>query len=131
MPDTPLDNPQTPDTRVVDDPAAGRFDILVDGKPIGFASYQRSGAMISITHTEIDSSVGRRGYGSILVGGVLDAARAHGLSVLPLCPFVRWYIQRHPDYVDLVPGDQQVRFKLRPTPGGADRGAGGTGAAPA
>ncbi|MEV1200449.1 N-acetyltransferase, partial [Microbispora rosea] len=40
----------------------------------------------------------------------LDAARDAGLSVLPFCPFVKRYIERHPDYLDLVPADQRARF---------------------
>jgi predicted GNAT family acetyltransferase len=40
--------------------------------------------------------------GSTLVRGALDDVRAHGLRVVPRCSFVRGYIERHPDYADLV-----------------------------
>jgi predicted GNAT family acetyltransferase len=42
-----------------------------------------------------------RGIGSRLVRGVLDIARAEGLKVRPLCPFVAAYIDKHPEYADL------------------------------
>jgi uncharacterized protein len=42
----------------------------------------------------------------------LDAARAGGLAVLPFCPFVRRYIQRHREYADLVPANERPRFDL-------------------
>jgi hypothetical protein len=32
--------------------------------------------------------------------------------VLPFCPFIRGYIQRHPAYLDLVPGDRRAEFQL-------------------
>jgi uncharacterized protein len=100
------------DTRVVDHEAAGRFDITVDGEPAGLAAYRRSGATIEFTHTEIDPKFEGRGLGSLLVREALDAARAGDLAVLPHCPFVRDYIQRHREYLDLVPANQRRRFDL-------------------
>jgi predicted GNAT family acetyltransferase len=99
---------------IVDNPESGRYEILVDGEVAGFAEYTRRGATVSFTHTVIDSSFEGRGLGSKLARGVLDATRAEGGSVLPFCPFIRGYIQRHPDYVDLVPSDQRTRFRLEP-----------------
>lgn len=98
--------------RVVDNPESGRFEILVDGDVAGFAEYQRSGSTVSFTHTVIDPRFEGRGLGSILAGGALDATRNPRSSVLPFCPFIRGYIQRHPDYLDLVPADQRTRFGL-------------------
>lgn len=99
-------------TRVVDDPVAGRFEILVDEAVAGFAAYRRSGATVSFTHTEIAADFAGRGLGSVLAGGALDAARTAGDSVLPLCPFIRRYVQRHPEYAALVPTGQRGRFGL-------------------
>jgi predicted GNAT family acetyltransferase len=102
--------------RVADNPASGRFEVLVGGEVAGFAEYHRSGSTVWFTHTEIDPSFEGRGLGSILAGGALDAARSQRSSVLPFCPFMRGYIQRHPDYLDLVPADQRIRFGLAPVP---------------
>jgi predicted GNAT family acetyltransferase len=100
------------DTRVVDNPVAGRFDIVVDGEPAGLIAYRRAGSRLELTHTEIDSKFEGHGVGSTAVRAALDTARADGLAVLPYCPFVRRYIQRHREYVDLVPADQRPRFDL-------------------
>ena len=54
------------------------------------------------THTEVDESCEGRGYGSLVVRTALDAARAEGLQVVPLCPFVARVIERHPKYEDLL-----------------------------
>jgi predicted GNAT family acetyltransferase len=54
------------------------------------------------THTEIDPDVGQDGLGSTLVRAALDDVRGRGGSVVAQCSFVRGWIQRHPDYADLV-----------------------------
>jgi predicted GNAT family acetyltransferase len=100
------------DTKVVDDVAAGKFDIIVDGELADLAAYRRDGSTIELTHTEIDPKFSGRGLGSVLVRHALDAAREEALAVRPLCPFVRGYIQRHRQYVDLVPADERRRFGL-------------------
>jgi uncharacterized protein len=108
--------------RVVDNPASGRFEILLEGEVAGFAAYQRSGSTVSFTHTEIDPRFEGQGLGSILAGAALDATRIEGSSVLPFCPFIRGYLQRHPDYLDLVPAGQRPRFGLAPASTGPDHG---------
>ncbi|MEU6426555.1 GNAT family N-acetyltransferase [Microbispora sp. NPDC046973] len=103
---------QQSEPQVADNPEASRFEITVDGALAGFADYRLNGPRISFTHTEIDPAFEGRGLGSTLVRAALDAARDAGLSVLPFCPFVKRYIERHPDYLDLVPADQRARFSL-------------------
>jgi predicted GNAT family acetyltransferase len=97
---------------VVEDGPANRFEVLVEGQAAGFAAYRRNESTISFTHTEIDERFEGRGLGSVLVRGALDAARAQGAAVLPFCPFVRRYISRHHEYLDLVPADERARFEL-------------------
>ncbi|GJF06441.1 hypothetical protein PSD17_53880 [Pseudonocardia sp. D17] len=50
------------------------------------------------THTEVDDRFGGRGLGGVLARGALDAARARGLRVRPDCPFIRSWIEKHPEY---------------------------------
>ena len=54
------------------------------------------------THTEVDPDAGQSGLGSTLVRAALDDVRSQGGSVVPQCPFVRGWIERHQDYADLV-----------------------------
>lgn len=100
------------ETTVVDDPAAGRIEIHVDGALGGFAAYKRTDSTLSLTHTEIDPDFAGRGLGSVLARGALDGARADGLAVLPYCPFISGYIRRHGEYLDLVPEADRARFGL-------------------
>ena len=89
------------DVSVVDNSRRDRYEILRDGKVLGFAAYQRAGQLIVFTHTEVDPGLEGQGIGSRLVRGALDDVRAHDIPVLPLCPFVAAWIARHPDYADL------------------------------
>ncbi|HEY3501845.1 MAG TPA: GNAT family N-acetyltransferase [Actinocatenispora sp.] len=99
-------------TTVVDDPAATRYEISVDGAPAGFVEYHRFADEIAFLHTEIDPAYEGRGLGSLLARHALDAAREAHQAVLPYCPFIRGWMTRHPDYLDLVPDGQRARFGL-------------------
>jgi len=100
------------DTRVVDDAAAHRFELFVDGKPAGFAAYRPGDRAIVFTHTEIDSAYEGQGLGSVLIRSALDEVRSRGLGVVPVCPFVHSFVERHPDYLELVPAAERDRLGL-------------------
>ena len=100
------------DTTVLDVPERGRFEIRVDERVVGLASYHVDDGVMTLPHTEIDPSMGGRGLGTTLVATVLDAARERGLHVLPYCSFVRRYIQQHPELVDLVAENDRPHFGL-------------------
>jgi uncharacterized protein len=91
------------DITVVDVPAEDRYEArTADGALVGFAAYQLATNLIVMTHTEVDRSFEGQGVATALIRGALDDIRARGLRVLPLCPFVTAFLQRHPDYRDLV-----------------------------
>ncbi|MEV0197934.1 GNAT family N-acetyltransferase [Nonomuraea sp. NPDC050691] len=87
---------------VVDDPARSRFQVLVDGEVAGFADYRLLPQKIVFTHTEVRPEYQGQGLAGRLVGHALDLSRDTGLRVVPLCPYVGKYIERHPEYKDLV-----------------------------
>ena len=89
-----------------------RFEIAVDGAVVGFAEYRRRPGVISFIHTEIDPARNGEGLGTLLVKAALDTARAEGLAVLPYCPFVQGFIDRHREYLDLVPMERRAKFAL-------------------
>jgi predicted GNAT family acetyltransferase len=107
--------------RVVDNAEAGRFEVLVDGEVAGFAEYRRTTSAVAFTHTVIAPAFEGRGLGSALARGALDATREAGSPVLPFCPFIRGYIQRHPAYQDLVPQGRRAEFALVPASDSPDR----------
>ncbi len=89
-----------------------RFEIRVDGRRAGLVAYRLGPGEITFTHTEIDDAFGGQGLGGVLVRTALDTARSRSLAVLPSCPFVRSWIARHEDYLDLVPADRRGEFDL-------------------
>jgi uncharacterized protein len=104
------------ESRVVDRHDASRFEIVVDGRVAGYAEYTRANSTLSLTHTLVEPEYEGHGLGSELAHGVLEAARRGGLSVLPFCPFIRGYIQRHSVYIGLVPAGRRAGFGLESPP---------------
>ncbi|MGD9987041.1 GNAT family N-acetyltransferase [Pseudonocardia sp.] len=87
---------------VVDRPERSRFEILVDDEVAGRAHYRLRDGVLAFTHTEVEDRFGGRGIGGALARGALDAARSRGLRVRPDCPFVKGWIDKHPEYQDLL-----------------------------
>lgn len=87
---------------VADNPERSRYEITVDGVVAGFAAYARRPGHLNFTHTEIGSEYGGRGLGGTLVAGALADVRASGGRAVASCPFVRSYIEKHPEYRDLL-----------------------------
>jgi predicted GNAT family acetyltransferase len=88
---------------VRDNPGASRFEAYVDDELAGFSAYALSDGVITFTHTEVDDAFEGHGVGSALVRHALDQVRADGTRrVRPSCPFVRAWIDHHPDYQDLT-----------------------------
>jgi predicted GNAT family acetyltransferase len=87
--------------KVTNDPAASRYDMTLDGKPVGFLDYRSLPDRMVLTYIEIDPRFGGRGLGGELTAAVLDDCRARGLRVVATCPFIADYIGAHPEYADL------------------------------
>lgn len=88
---------------VQDNTTRHRFEAVDDsGAVAGFAQYLRREDHIVFTHTEVDPAFEGQGVGSTLARGALDAVRAEGLPVIAQCPFIKDFIERHPDYQDLL-----------------------------
>ncbi len=104
------DNDQT---AVTDHPDSSRFEITLNGQLAGFAEYHAVGSNLDFTHTEVGDEFEGQGLGSTLIRGALDGARERGAGVIPHCPFVRRFLERHTDYVDLVPESRRKEFGLQ------------------
>jgi predicted GNAT family acetyltransferase len=102
---------------VRDVPGEERYEISRDGMLAGFAEYRGgAGTTRAFTHTEIDPAFGGQGLASELIAFALDDARAHGMRVLPVCPFVQSFLADHPAYLDLVEPNIRRAFRLPEPP---------------
>jgi uncharacterized protein len=91
------------DVTVVDNAERNQYEARTpDGAVAGKAVYQKTPELIVFTHTDVDSQYEGQGVGSRLAAGALNHARSQNRAVLALCPFIRSYIQRHPEYADLL-----------------------------
>lgn len=90
-----------PAVRVEHRSAERRYVVEEDGHT-AVLEYRRLGRSFVFTHTGVPEELAGHGVGSALVATVLDEVRAKDLVAVPLCPFVRSYIRKHPEYLDLV-----------------------------
>lgn len=86
---------------VRDDPGRGRFEVTLDGE-IAFLEYARGPHRLVLLHTEVPPALEGRGLGGRLARFALERARAEGLQVVPECPFQRSWIERHPEFHELL-----------------------------
>ena len=86
---------------IADNTAASRFELVLDAGT-AFVDYRRAGTVLVLVHAEVPPSLEGHGVGSRLVRAVLELVRARGETVVPRCPFIARYIDRHPEYRDLV-----------------------------
>ena len=87
---------------VRDVPARQRYEATAGDELLGVAHYERQGDVLVLTHTEVQPAAEGQGVGSALARTALDDARSAGQRVLPQCEFMAAWIERHPDYADLV-----------------------------
>ena len=91
------------DVQVTNNEAEKRYEARVDGRLAGSAYYDTADDLIVFTHTEVDDDYEGQGVGSTLARAALDDVRADGRrKVVPRCPFIKGWIDRHPDYKDLL-----------------------------
>jgi predicted GNAT family acetyltransferase len=82
--------------QVVDNQAEARLEVRIDGE-LAELVYRRNGNRLVLVHTEVPEALGGRGIGGQLVQAAVAKAVASGMTVVPLCPYARSWLQRHPD----------------------------------
>ena len=82
--------------QVTDNQPESRFELRVDGL-LAELPYRRNGNRLVLIHTEVPEELEGRGLGGALVTAAVNRAAREGLTVVPLCPFARGWLQRHPD----------------------------------
>lgn len=87
---------------VVDNGEKLRYEARVGSEVAGFIAYDTEPGSITLIHTEVYPEFEGKGIASQLAAGTLDDIRRRGLAVVPVCNFVRGYLERHPEYADLV-----------------------------
>ena len=91
------------EVQIRNDTETNRYQAWVGDEVAGFIDYRPGRGSVDLVHTEVDDAFEGQGIASTLVRGALDDIRSQGdLSVEASCPFVKDWIERHPDYQDLT-----------------------------
>jgi predicted GNAT family acetyltransferase len=89
---------------VSDNRELSRFEIRI-GDAVALLAYRRRADRLVLVHTEVPEELGGRGLAGALTQAAIDRAAAEGLTVVPLCPFARSWLERHPDAAAKVSTD--------------------------
>lgn len=91
--------------KITDAPDRQRFEARDDGKLMGIVTYRLTGDVIVYTHTEVEPEHEGKGIGSRLAKAVMEDARSRRRTVAPLCPYLSKWLQKHPEYDDILVRD--------------------------
>ena len=83
-------------------PTAQRYEAKQGGNVVAFIEYRDDSSARSLTHTKVNENLEGQGIGSQLVKFALEEIKSSGSSLVPMCPFVATYVQRHREYAELV-----------------------------
>lgn len=86
---------------VIDNAADNQYEVHAEGE-VAILTYQRQDKRITFYHTEVPPALEGRGIAGMMARAALEAARADGLEVVPICPYVVAYLRRHQEYLSLV-----------------------------
>jgi predicted GNAT family acetyltransferase len=86
-----------------------RYEVKLDDQ-VAMLIYEREGNSIIFLHTEVPPALGGHGIANELAHTALEDARAHKLTVVPLCPFVASYLRHHTEYMSLLTGAERERL---------------------
>ena len=90
--------------QITDDQTASRFQLRADGL-VAELIYRRNGKRLVLIHTGVPPELEGRGIAGRLVSAALDRAAQDGFTIVPVCPFARAWLERHPDEAARVPVD--------------------------
>ena len=93
-------------------PAAQHYEAKQGGNVVAFIEYRDDSSARSLTHTKVNENLEGQGIGSQLVKFALEEIKSSGSSLVPLCPFVAVYIQRHREYAELVAPAHRALYGL-------------------
>ncbi|WP_153803947.1 GNAT family N-acetyltransferase [Nocardia sp. SYP-A9097] len=95
---------QTVAATVVRNAAQHRYEIWYGNTLAGFTEYRERDNDTTFIHTEVDKAFGGKGLGSALARQAVEDVIARGRVIVPRCPFIKAWLDKHPDYEEHVLG---------------------------
>lgn len=88
--------------QVINNEARNRFEVELNGE-YAFIDYKMQAEdVIALNHTEVPESMEGQGIASVLAEHVFEYIKANHMKVKPYCSFIKVYLQRHPEYNELL-----------------------------
>ena len=87
--------------QILDNAADSRYEMKLEGGT-AFIDYKASGNVRTLTHAEVPVALRGGGVAARLTGGALQLVRSQGIKVIPRCPYIVTFMQRHPEFNDLL-----------------------------
>lgn len=97
---------------VVEDKEQSRYEVHLGGETVAIADYVKQPGIVSFTHTETFDGHKGQGLAGRMIERALRDAREEELEVIPFCSFVSDYVEKHPEFLELVPEDRRPEFGL-------------------
>ncbi len=88
--------------RVDDNRERSRYEVIVDGDTAALEYRLLGQDVLALVHTDVPEALRGKGVGHRLATHAMKDAQARSIRILPLCPFVAGFLQRHPEYRSLV-----------------------------
>ncbi|WP_227997175.1 GNAT family N-acetyltransferase [Nocardia australiensis] len=96
-------------SKVVRNGDKNRYEVYYGGQLAGFSEYEERDDETVFIHTEIDDAFSGKGLGSTLAEQAIEDVIARGRVIRPLCPFIKAYLDKHPQYDEHVIGKGTTR----------------------
>lgn len=81
----------------------GRYEIDEQGET-AYAEYRKQPGQLFIDYVFSPPALRGKGTAGRLMGLVAEEAKAHGLTITPICGYARTWLSRKPEYHDIVAG---------------------------
>lgn len=90
--------------RLVHNQGSTQYELFIDNERVGYLDYELSGDLVVMHETFVVDDRKGQGIGSSIVAAAMADVRGQGRKVVPQCSFVRTWLERNPQYRDLVAG---------------------------
>lgn len=89
--------------QVLDNKEKHRFELMLDGKLVGFSDYELRLDQMSLVHVEVNPELQGSGLAAKLMQGTIDLIRAEGnKKIVPVCSYAVMWMKRNTDTHDLL-----------------------------
>ncbi|MCD2179654.1 GNAT family N-acetyltransferase [Rhizobium sp. C1] len=82
--------------------SGGRYVATLEGHEAEMTYSRASAHLIIIDHTGVPDALRGKGAGQALAAHAVEEARAGGWKIIPLCPFFKAQVGRHPEWADVI-----------------------------